>query len=1260
MASSSSSNGGHSVGGLSILMSRLREKKTSWDAERVPKPHSVDDPQFHFLVQDFKDASDTTEINLVGWDLGDTVISALGRAMVEASFPALKFLHLGGNFITEVGIRDVAKAIQIGHLPALESLNLFPERPAHHRQRFLKREESNWVLNQIEDGGMKMLADAFASGNASVLKVLTLEQNGFSTDGAKHLANEIRNGRLPALEVLNLSYNDVGDEGVKMIAKAFVSGSNLKVLDLETCNIFADGTKALATAFMSGNVPGLTELYLGNNDMGRKGHREGSLTPNDQGLEELARVLKNGQLPQLQILDLDHNVGGSRKAAEAFRDAVRSNRSLVLRLKINWPSFSNYESNVRKNLDRNRRVARLLEQLRGEVDVPATNGKIFLCGHPREGKTTLRRSLQKRVTMFSRETNFRDEPRTRGIEVSHIVSKGEGGGEPIKLAIWDLAGQWEYQVLHSAFLPDLAFADGQATTFVVVCNAKYPSADTGGERQGRQMLNYWMRFIASSAIKGEEKGKRYVIVVLNRFNGEPCKYLDQWNKYLRDLRRHFHEYLEIEDTPFVVDARVARSVSQLKEHLIQHTRKKLETKKVPRICQYLQDTIREDVKTRDFPVVSWAVFAAKFQSTVPNEDTLKAAVEYLHESGHLIHFFREGAEDTVHEAFGQGRSLVVLDPDWFCRRVVGYLLLPDNATMLDDGEDPLTRRVDTDGSIALRDLKLYFRHTLHDSQQVKDIVAILLRLGICYMAGPERVLIPALINDQGNYYPTGSWSLSEMQEAGDQWVMGYCLKVQYKTTTLLPIAVFRRLQVALAQDEMWDYKAGKFNITFGTNAMAVLVEFSAHEQDPSLEDRVDILVRPLARKEFDTSNEKRRLQVELAHLILEKFVSLAETWSPGVEFVRSVMKPWCTAKGTLPMEQRIVTVSVEDVKSRVQAGQTTTAWAVGGEPVYLIDLLSGNELRGLETLVEEKCAQAERLIVDLGFAQEQQVDSQGQSSESPETETDPLLENIKKVLDVGLEPIHAKLDDLQITMVNVRNDLGKVLNRQRKVLKKLQALERFSRTEVSNSVPRFMYLTKPRDSSGMWMRARDLFVQSATLHFLCEAHYNDNSLHEITDQEGVEIKNLTRVAAKVVPWVIWSLRVAFVAGKVASQALLPGLSQLIQTFPAGGDLSQDSSVSTVVAYWLSAALVTGGEADLFKDSTDTSSVHNSSTPVRPVEVKDGLKEVLTMLLGKELKPMEFQSKFKLKRVVLNDSGYVVWICNDCFSRYLTEGAVEPL
>ncbi|CAM6099788.1 unnamed protein product [Calypogeia fissa] len=97
----------------------------------------------------------------------------------------------------------------------------------------------------------------------------------------------------------------------------------------------------------------LTELYLGENDMGR---RKQWLTPADEELMELAGVLENRKLPKLQMLDLEHSVGGTREVAKAFTDAVRSNNSLVLTFKVNWPSFSAYESHLGRYLVHNRRI----------------------------------------------------------------------------------------------------------------------------------------------------------------------------------------------------------------------------------------------------------------------------------------------------------------------------------------------------------------------------------------------------------------------------------------------------------------------------------------------------------------------------------------------------------------------------------------------------------------------------------------------------------------------------------------------------------------------------------------------------------------------------------------------------------------------------------------------------------------------------------------------------------------------------------------
>lgn len=378
----STSNGGHSTQ-LIDLVKRLKQTKSSWGRGKGPEP---DDPQFRELVDNFKELSDIREMNLVGEDLGDTIISAMGRAMVEVSFPHLISLQLGGNSMTEVGIRTVAKAIKLGHLPALESLGLFPPRTANERSRFLRNEEANWIRNLVKDEGVKILASAFASGHASALKVLTLEHNEFGTDGARALAKEIRAKNLPSLEVLNLSYNGVGDEGIRALAKAFEECGNLKVLDLETCTIYVGGTMALAASLMSGNIPALTKLYLGNNYTSSTGLREESCTPIDEGLIELAKVLQKRRLPKLQLLDLGPRSGTSKKVAEAFRNAFFLNDSLVLTLKMNWPSSGPYENSVRRLLERNRRLAAIKERLQEEEDVQATNGKIFLCGHPKEGE----------------------------------------------------------------------------------------------------------------------------------------------------------------------------------------------------------------------------------------------------------------------------------------------------------------------------------------------------------------------------------------------------------------------------------------------------------------------------------------------------------------------------------------------------------------------------------------------------------------------------------------------------------------------------------------------------------------------------------------------------------------------------------------------------------------------------------------------------------------------------------------------------------
>jgi hypothetical protein len=150
------------------------------------------------------------------------------------------------------------------------------------------------------------------------------------------------------------------------------------------------------------------------------------------------------------------------------------------------------------------------------------------------------------------------------------------------------------------------------------------------------------------------------------------------------------------------------------------------------------------------------------------------------------------------------------------------------------------------------------------------------------------------------------------------------------------------------------------------------------------------------------------------------------------------------------------------------------------------------------------------------------------------------------------------------------------------------------------------------------------------LRFLCEAHYKDESLHEVDMQEGIDLKDQKLWLTKLTPCLVWSLKIAFLAAKVATNLALPGVGSL---FPSDQALSSARS------------FLEGADSRAQQVRSLLESIKNS------IEISDSAtgrsREELKMLLM-TLNPSDRKKKVALTRVALKISrgGYdrVVWIC----------------
>lgn len=922
-----------------------------------------------------------TELDLEISNMSNDRVGALGRALQQRALPKLETVKLFsirsglGDPNQGRAIMEIFRAIEMGNLSNLRVLELFNTSVGAAAAKALAAAISAGhsaglqtlkVLDNIGDLGLIELSAALEAGHAPALKTLGLgffahvsraRSKGLHIfQGAEALGRAFQSGKIPLLEHLELwgiveqaaviaifralesaliskgfkslkLYEcEVGLGGARAIARALVSAkfATLTKLDLSSCKSLRDGgLPELFRAFKSKNLNSLQELALDHVCMG------------EPGLLEMAALLEAGHLPTLLRLSMEGQDSGhiSDACAEALVRAYRNNHFLYATIKVRWANES-----MRNNAEgfrwRNVRLRkRSLKLLRSEPDVAATHAKVFLCGPPKVGKTTLRKSLCRThwESLTSTERN-RAEERTRGIEVSEIVHKN------LVLGVWDLAGQPEYHLLHSAFLPDLGLGEGQATIFVIVCSANYSGRKDVAKAQ--KEIDYWMRFISSSSTDagGAPDSKRHVFVVLNSFEGDhSCHPLDDWTHILQVCGKKFDQSVVLHSEPFILNAMYRKEVRHFKKRLVKMADDLLRTRRMPKMCLELQKWIAQWLKGhRQYPVLEWKEYFSTLAGGVFPQHKLRLATEYLHEAGQLI-FFREGA---LQEGGLAHESYVILDTDWFCRSIVGNVLLPD--AMLRPGETSLRLQMRADGSVSLAALQAYLPRQLSDELQVREVVAMLLRLGLAYKIGADDIFIPALMETDA--IPS-YWQL----RIADQWVMGFALAVADSETSLLPITIFRQLQVELARNVDFggrsdsQFAAGRNLITFKHKGMAVMVEYDA---DPT--NRLDVLVRPLLRV------ANRRGQVNLAHALVKMMVQISARCCPGVRLDRKVVEPWPADEGLQAMEQRNVRTSVAEVKRWVKRdgiGQPTSM-VLGNEVIFGDMLLSDNDLLEIRRSIE--------------------------------------------------------------------------------------------------------------------------------------------------------------------------------------------------------------------------------------------------------------------------------------------------------------------
>jgi GTPase SAR1 family protein len=157
--------------------------------------------------------------------------------------------------------------------------------------------------------------------------------------------------------------------------------------------------------------------------------------------------------------------------------------------------------------------------------------------------------------------------RTIGAAVAYMEVRPPG----LRLSLWDMAGQPEFHIFHSIFLPDACsneVVSGKACTFLLVVKGTRSTTVDEVEKD----LKYWLRFIAANTATAS---KRRVLLVLNWHEDEEEGTKRLWKSQLRRLSDTFKAKLEIEPNITSLDAATGRGVRALFQEVQKEARKVL-------------------------------------------------------------------------------------------------------------------------------------------------------------------------------------------------------------------------------------------------------------------------------------------------------------------------------------------------------------------------------------------------------------------------------------------------------------------------------------------------------------------------------------------------------------------------------------------------------------------------------------------------------------------------------------------------------------
>ncbi|XP_072045771.1 uncharacterized protein [Amphiura filiformis] len=346
---------------------------------------------------------------------------------------------------------------------------------------------------------------------------------------------------------------------------------------------------------------------------------------------------------------------------------------------------------IKKALER-----REYSQLLSTDAIPLKVVKLFLLGHPKAGKTTLKKALIKKKGVI-------EYIPTPGIDIGTHEVDSVG-----PLCIWDTAGQIEFHITHSLFL------GSENAMAVVVYDLR------GGYQDESTKLKYWFKFI-TSGLSAIQKGRFKVVVVGTHLDHiqDTRRAKAVWEQIVTNIVREFGDILDIEAEPISVNGCVhdSKEMKSLRECIGKAAENIKGSKRIPLLCEEIlkrreqwiaslrrtdpiyenlnffkqreqhgpsvrssetpKDTIGPDrqlmtpkriIQTKTCPVIAYREFETLVREIDPlaSTDIIRIAGNFLQDMGEI--FLANFANEETY---------VVLNTQWLCFEIIGRTFAGD-------------------------------------------------------------------------------------------------------------------------------------------------------------------------------------------------------------------------------------------------------------------------------------------------------------------------------------------------------------------------------------------------------------------------------------------------------------------------------------------------------------------------------------------------------------------------------------------------------